>query len=68
MNSIVAKPGQWPAGLLVNLAEPAKAGLLVELREWLDRAERERVAGLQFLFSVYLLAMWVLTYFGRPFG
>jgi hypothetical protein len=26
------------------------------------------VAGLQSLLSVYLLAMWVLTYFGRPFG
>jgi hypothetical protein len=26
------------------------------------------VAGLQSLLSVYLLAMWALTYFGRPFG
>jgi hypothetical protein len=26
------------------------------------------VAGAQSLLSVYLLAMWVLTYFGRPFG
>jgi hypothetical protein len=26
------------------------------------------VAGLQSLLSVYLLALWVLTYFGRPFG
>ena len=25
------------------------------------------VAGLQSLLSVYLLALWVLTYFGRPF-
>jgi hypothetical protein len=25
------------------------------------------VAGVQSLLSVYLLAMWVLTYFGRPF-
>jgi hypothetical protein len=25
------------------------------------------VAGLQSLFSVYLIALWVLTYFGRPF-
>lgn len=25
------------------------------------------VSGLQSLISVYLLAMWVLTYFGRPF-
>jgi hypothetical protein len=25
------------------------------------------VSGLQSLFSLYLLAMWVLTYFGRPF-
>jgi hypothetical protein len=26
------------------------------------------VAGWQSLISVYLLALWVLTYFGRPFG
>jgi hypothetical protein len=26
------------------------------------------VAGVQSLLSVYLLALWVLTYFGRPFG
>ena len=26
------------------------------------------VAGVQSLLSVYLLAMWLLTYFGRPFG
>jgi hypothetical protein len=26
------------------------------------------VAGAQALISVYLLAMWVLTQFGRPFG
>jgi hypothetical protein len=25
------------------------------------------VSGLQSLLSVYLLAMWALTYFGRPF-
>lgn len=25
------------------------------------------VAGLQALISVYLIALWVLTYFGRPF-
>jgi hypothetical protein len=25
------------------------------------------VAGIQSLLSVYLLALWVLTYFGRPF-
>ena len=25
------------------------------------------VAGLQSLLSVYLLALWALTYFGRPF-
>jgi hypothetical protein len=25
------------------------------------------VAGLQSLLSVYLLAIWALTYFGRPF-
>jgi len=26
------------------------------------------VAGWQSLISVYLIALWVLTYFGRPFG
>lgn len=26
------------------------------------------IAGIQSLISVYLIAMWVLTYFGRPFG
>ena len=25
------------------------------------------VSGIQSLLSVYLLALWVLTYFGRPF-
>ncbi len=25
------------------------------------------VSGVQSLFSVYLIAMWALTYFGRPF-
>ena len=25
------------------------------------------VAGLQSLLSIYLIAIWVLTYFGRPF-
>jgi hypothetical protein len=25
------------------------------------------VSGIQSLISVYLLALWVLTYFGRPF-
>ena len=26
------------------------------------------VSGVQSLLSVYLIALWVLTYFGRPFG
>ena len=26
------------------------------------------VSGFQSLVSVYLIALWVLTYFGRPFG
>jgi len=26
------------------------------------------VAGWQSLISVFLLALWILTYFGRPFG
>jgi hypothetical protein len=25
------------------------------------------VSGIQSLISIYLLALWVLTYFGRPF-
>lgn len=27
-----------------------------------------RVSGFQSLLSVYLIALWVLSYFGRPFG
>jgi hypothetical protein len=45
---------------------------------WISRLQRREytlratgwprtVAGLQSLLSVYLLALWVLTYFGRPF-
>jgi hypothetical protein len=45
---------------------------------WLTRAQPRNfalestgwvrtVSGLQSLLSVYLLAMWLLTYFGRPF-
>jgi hypothetical protein len=46
---------------------------------WLARLQRRQymleavgwvrtVSGIQSLLSVYLLAMWALTYFGRPFG
>jgi hypothetical protein len=38
----------------------------VQTREYTLRARA--VAGVQSLLSVYLLAMWALTYFGRPFG
>jgi hypothetical protein len=42
----------------------------LQTREYTLRATgRVRTfAGVQSLLSVYLLAMWVLTYFGRPFG
>jgi uncharacterized protein YjbI with pentapeptide repeats len=42
----------------------------VQTREYTLRATGwvRAVAGVQSLLSVYLLAMWVLTYFGRPFG
>jgi uncharacterized protein YjbI with pentapeptide repeats len=42
----------------------------IQLREYTLRATGwvRTVAGVQSLISVYLVAMWVLTYFGRPFG
>ena len=41
----------------------------IQKREYTLRATGwvRSVAGLQSLLSVYLLALWVLTYFGRPF-
>jgi hypothetical protein len=41
----------------------------LQKREYVLRATGwvRTVAGLQSLLSVYLLALWVLTYFGRPF-
>ena len=41
----------------------------VQPREYVLRATGwvRTVAGIQSLLSVYLLALWVLTYFGRPF-
>jgi hypothetical protein len=41
----------------------------VQSREYVLRATGwvRTVAGIQSLLSVYLLALWVLTYFGRPF-
>jgi hypothetical protein len=41
----------------------------IQPREYLLRASGwvRTVSGLQSLLSVYLLALWVLTYFGRPF-
>jgi hypothetical protein len=43
---------------------------LLTLRELNIKAEGwlRTMAGLQSLISVYLIALWVLTYFGRPFG
>jgi hypothetical protein len=45
---------------------------------WIERIKREEttlkatgwlrtLSGFQSLMSVYLLALWLLTYFGRPF-
>ena len=41
----------------------------VQPREYTMRATGwvRTVSGIQSLLSVYLLALWVLTYFGRPF-
>ena len=41
----------------------------VQSREYVLRATGwvRTVSGIQSLLSVYLLALWVLTYFGRPF-
>jgi hypothetical protein len=41
----------------------------MQTREYTLRATGwiRTVAGIQSLLSVYLLALWVLTYFGRPF-
>ena len=41
----------------------------VQPREYVLRATGwvRTVAGIQSLLSVYMLALWVLTYFGRPF-
>jgi hypothetical protein len=41
----------------------------VQSREYTLRATGwvRTVSGIQSLLSVYLLAVWVLTYFGRPF-
>ena len=41
----------------------------IQKREYALRATGwvRSVAGLQSLLSVYMLALWVLTYFGRPF-
>jgi hypothetical protein len=41
----------------------------LQKREYTLRATgwMRSVAGLQLLLSVYMLALWVLTYFGRPF-
>jgi hypothetical protein len=42
----------------------------VQTREYTLRATGwvRAVASVQSLLSVYLLALWALTYFGRPFG
>ena len=50
----------------------------INVGTWIERIQKRkfqleavgtvrRIAGLQSLLSVFLLAMWILTYFGRPF-
>ncbi len=41
----------------------------LQSREYILRATGwvRTVSGLQSLISVYLIALWILTYFGRPF-
>jgi hypothetical protein len=75
--------GRWAAlgrGLQFSLLSAFHLGFReLNVGNWLARVQAQEyglqavgwvrvVAGLQSLLSVYLLAMWVLTYFGRPFG
>jgi hypothetical protein len=67
------------AGLLIFLCSPLfKSDFEFSVGTWLTRTQPRNFAleatgwvrtlsGLQSLLSVYLLAMWLLTYFGRPF-
>jgi hypothetical protein len=76
--------GRWGAalgrGLQFSLLSAFHLGFRdLNMGNWLARVQAREyglqavgwvrvVAGVQSLLSVYLLAMWVLTYFGRPFG
>jgi hypothetical protein len=74
---------RWSRGLPTALYFSALSAFHIGWRElnvgnWIARLQRDEyvlrgvgwvrtVAGVQALLSVYLLALWVLTYFGRPF-
>jgi hypothetical protein len=78
------RPQGWWERLLCALQFSLLSAFHIGWRElnvgnWISRLQREEyilhatrwvrvVAGVQSLLSVYLLAIWVLTYFGRPFG
>jgi len=64
---------------LVSATSTLAGATLINVGTWLARVQTREytlratgwvraVAGVQSLLSVYLLAMWVLTYFGRPLG
>ena len=75
--------GSWAAlgrGLHFSLLSAFHLGFRdLNVGNWLARVQTREsglqalgwvraMAGLQSLLSLYLLAIWVLTYFGRPFG
>jgi len=51
---------EFSIGTWLTRTQPRNFGL--EATGWV-----RTLSGLQSLLSVYLLAMWLLTYFGRPF-
>lgn len=67
-------------GLYFSLLQAFRVGFReANIGEWIERLQAREyslkatgwvrtVGGLQSLIGVYLLAMWVLTLFGRPFG
>ena len=69
-----------PRGLQFSLLSAFHLGFReLNIGNWLARVQAREyglqavgwvrvVAGLQSLLSVYLLALWALTYFSRPFG
>ncbi len=74
--------GLWRAGtqgLFFSVISAFSVGYKdLDVGRWIERIQREEttlratgwvrtVAGVQSLMSFYLLALWLLTYFGRPF-